>query len=59
MQSHLLLRGYCLAVAERVGVAATLGMVARMVVGLAGITSERLTRAFDLGEGADGLAALL
>ena len=59
VQSHLLLRGFCLAVAERIDAKAAVGMVARMAVGLAGVTSERLSNAFAFGDGAAGLAALL
>ena len=59
LQSHLLLRGFCLAVAERVDAKAAVEMVAKMAVGLAGVTAERLTKAFDFGAGASGLAALL
>ena len=59
VQSHLLLRGYCLAVAERVGADEAIANVARMVVGLGGVTAERLTDAFDFGDGAAGLAAML
>ncbi len=59
LQSHLLLRGFCLAVAERDGGDAAVAMVAQMVVGLAGVTAERLRRAFTFADGAAGLAALL
>lgn len=59
VQSHLLLRGFCLAVSERTDGATAAAMVARMAVGLSWTTSERLTRAFDLGDGTGALAALL
>jgi hypothetical protein len=59
LQSHLLLRGYCLAVAERADAASAVAIVAKMAVGLAGITAERLRTAFAFDEGAAGLAALL
>jgi hypothetical protein len=59
IQSHLLLRGYCLAVAERAGADAAVAFVPQIAVGLAGVTAERLTKAFDVGDGAAGLAALL
>jgi hypothetical protein len=59
VQSHLLLRGFCLAVAERQGADAVIGMLPQMAVGLAGVTAERLTKAFEFGDGAAGLAALL
>jgi len=59
IQSHLLLRSFCLAVAERADAEAAVGMAAQMAVGLGGVTAERLTRAFQLGGGAEGLAALL
>lgn len=59
VQSHVLLRGFCLAVTERVGARDTIEMVARMAVGLGGVTAERLTGAFELGDGAVGLAAML
>jgi hypothetical protein len=59
LQSHLLLRGFCLAVAERTDAKTAIAMVARMAVGLAGVTAERLSNAFAFGEGAAGLAALL
>jgi hypothetical protein len=59
VQSHLLLRGYCLAVEKRVGADAAVDMVAQMAVGLAGVTAERLTKAFAFADGAAGLAALL
>jgi len=59
VQSHLLLRSFCLAVSERIGADATLAMVARMAVGLGAVTSERLRRAFVFDDGAAGLAALL
>jgi hypothetical protein len=59
LQSHLLLRGFCLAVAERMDAKTAIAMVARMAVGLAGVTSERLSNAFAFGDGASGLAALL
>ncbi|HEY1738261.1 MAG TPA: hypothetical protein VGI86_06105, partial [Acidimicrobiia bacterium] len=59
LQSHLLLRSFCLAVSERAGADAAIAMVAQMAVGLAGVTGERLRAAFDFGDGAAGLAALL
>jgi hypothetical protein len=59
LQSHLLLRSFCLAVSERAGAGAAIDMVAQMAVGLAGVTGERLQAAFDFGDGAAGLAALL
>ena len=59
MQSHLLLRGFCLSVAARQGEDRAAALPPQMAVGLAGVTSERLTRAFDFGDGAAGLAALL
>ncbi len=59
VQSHLLLRGFCLAVADRAGVDAAIEMVSNIVVGLGGTTAERLTRAFDFGTGASGLATML
>ena len=59
VQSHLLLRGFCLAVAERRGVDDVAAMLPQMAVGLAGVTAERLTNAFDFGDGAPGLAAML
>ena len=59
LQSHLLLRGYCLAVANHINPDAAVANVPRMAVGLAGVTAERLTKAFDFGDGAAGLAALL
>ena len=59
VQSHLLLRGFCLAVAERQGADAVIGMLPQMAVGLAGVTAERLNKAFDFGDGTPGLAALL
>jgi hypothetical protein len=59
LQSHLLLRGFCLAVAERLDATAAIAMVAKMAVGLAGVTAERLSNAFAFGDGAPALAALL
>ena len=59
VQSHLLLRGYCLALAERGPVEAISEIVPKMAVALGAVTAERLTKAFDFGEGAAGLAALL
>jgi hypothetical protein len=59
VQSHLLLRGFCLALSARHGVDTTVGIVRRMAVGLGGLTAERLTKAFALADGAAGLAALV
>jgi hypothetical protein len=59
IQSHLLLRGFCLAVAARQGEDTVAALPPQMAVGLAGVTAERLTRAFAFGDGATGLAALL
>jgi hypothetical protein len=59
VQSHLLLRGFCLAVEQRAGADAAREMVAQMVVGLGGVTAERLGNAFAFGDGAAGVAALL
>jgi hypothetical protein len=59
IQSHLLLRSFCLAVAERADTDAAVNMAAQMAVGLGGVTAERLARAFQLRGDAEGLAALL
>ncbi len=59
LQSHLLVHGFCLALAERVGAPAARETVAQMAVGLMGVTAERLTKAFELSDGPAGLAALL
>jgi hypothetical protein len=59
IQSHLLIRGYCLALAARADDETATATAARMAVGLGGVTAERLSRAFALDEGAPGLAALL
>jgi hypothetical protein len=59
LQSHLLLRGYCLAIAERVDADAAIVNAAKMAVGLGGLTAERLTHGFALGDGVRGLAAML
>jgi hypothetical protein len=59
IQSHLLLRGFALAVASRDGADAPPPLIAQMVVGLAGITAQRLVPAMRIGSTADGLANLL
>jgi hypothetical protein len=59
LQSHLLIRGFCLAVASRAGAEAATALVARMAVGLAGVTAERLSRAFTFAGDGSGLAALM
>ena len=59
VQSHLLLRGFCLAVAARQGEDRAAALPPQMAVGLAGVTSERLTRAFAFDDSAAGLSALL
>jgi hypothetical protein len=59
LQSHLLVRAFCLAVTEPLGAAAAIELVPQMAVGLGGVTAERLTKAFDFGDGATGLAAML
>jgi hypothetical protein len=59
IQSHLLLRGYCMAVSERRSAAAAIELAARVAVGLGGLTSQRLTKAFDLQRGLGGLASML
>ena len=59
VQSHLLVRSLCVAIAERLGTETALDIAPKVAVGLAGLTAERLTAAFDFGAGAPGLAALL
>ena len=59
VQSHLLVRSLCVAIAERLGPDVALEIAPKVAVGLAGLTAERLTAAFDFGTGAAGLAALL
>jgi len=59
LQSHLLVRAFCLAVAERSDATAAIETTAKMAVGLAGVTTERLTKAFTFADGAAGLAAIL
>lgn len=58
LQSDLLLRGFCLAVADLDPPSVT-EFVPKILVGLAGVTSYRLCRAFDFGSGAEAIAALL
>jgi hypothetical protein len=58
IQSHLLLRGFCLAVADRDGADKAVEIVSKAVVGLGGLTAERLVRGFALGEGAAAIATL-
>lgn len=59
IQSHLLLRGYSMAVSERRGARAATELAARVAVGIGGLTSQRLTKAFDLHGRIDGLASML
>jgi len=59
LQSHLLVRGYGLAVADLEGAEAAGALIADAVVGVAGVTAQRLARAFYLGSGTHALAALL
>lgn len=58
IQSDLLLRGFCLAVADRDGAEVAVEMVSRMVVGLAGITAQRLVAALAIPSSATGMARL-
>lgn len=62
IQSDLLLRGFCLAVAARDGDDVAIEMVAKMVVGLGGVTAQRLVPALRVNgapSAADAIANLL
>ncbi len=59
IQSDLLLRGFALAVASRDGADAPAPLIAQMVVGLGGITAQRLVPAMNIGADANGIANLL
>jgi hypothetical protein len=58
LQSDLLLRGYCLAVESRDRTDFAVELVGQMVVGLAGITAQRLVPAMHISADADGMARL-
>jgi hypothetical protein len=59
VQSHLLLRGFCLAVAARDGADGAAALVPQMLVGLTGITAQRLARAMSIEPTVSGIATLL
>jgi hypothetical protein len=59
LQSHILVRSLCVAIEARFGTDVAVDIATNVAVGLAGLTAERLTAAFDVGTGAPGLAALL
>jgi hypothetical protein len=59
VQSDLLLRGFALAVVARDGADAPPPLIGQMVVGLAGITAQRLVPAMNIGNDANGIANLL
>ncbi|HEX5097167.1 MAG TPA: hypothetical protein VFX21_14170 [Acidimicrobiia bacterium] len=59
LQSHILVRSLCVSIANRLGADVAREIAPNVAVGLAGLTAERLTAAFDFGADAPGLAALL
>ncbi|MGB8649818.1 MAG: hypothetical protein WCD35_04065 [Mycobacteriales bacterium] len=59
VQSHLLLRSFLLAVAQRFGQDVTAAMLPRLVRGWCGLTSVRLRDAFGLEESLAGVRSLL
>jgi hypothetical protein len=59
IQSHLLMRSYCLSVHQRLGDAAQRALAPRVLVGVAGVTAGRLVRALDLGTDLDGIERVL
>lgn len=58
LQGHLLSTSFMAAVEDRLGTEAAVDAGARQLTGVAGVTAERLKRAFDLGDDADGVATV-
>ncbi|NUS45293.1 MAG: hypothetical protein HOQ24_16585 [Mycobacteriaceae bacterium] len=59
LQHHLLALGFRHAVTERLGAAGALDVVRNQFTGIAGLTARRIRAAFDLGDDAAGLCAVL
>jgi hypothetical protein len=59
VQSHLLLRGFLVSVAQRYGEDTALELLPQIFTGLAGMTAQRLVTALDLETGAAGSIARL
>ena len=58
LQSHLLVRSFMMAIAERWGDVAAQEIAAHQFVGIAGLTAERLSTALRLGTDLDAIAKL-
>lgn len=59
LQSHLLFRSFLVSVRQRFGAERARSLMPRMLAGLGGLTSQRLSRALRIGGGAAGVGRLL